>query len=48
MMRRVIALLAVSLVLASCGVKTDLLKPDGKPTPKDQNDPSQPPRPIGK
>ena len=48
MMRRIFALVALSLVLASCGVKTDLLLPDGKPTPKDQNDPSKPPHPLGR
>jgi predicted small lipoprotein YifL len=34
---------AVPVTLAGCGVKTDLLKPNGKPTPKDQKDPSKPP-----
>jgi predicted small lipoprotein YifL len=34
---------AVPVALSGCGVKTDLLKPDGKPTPKDQKDPSKPP-----
>ncbi len=36
-----IALLAVSV--AGCGVKNDLVLPDGKPTPKGQKDPSKPP-----
>lgn len=37
--------IAVSLALAlsSCGVKNDLVLPDGKPTPKGQKDPSKPP-----
>ena len=44
--------LAIALMLAlsvsACGVKTDLLMPNGKPTPKTQKDPSQPPQPIGR
>jgi len=44
--------LAIAIVLAlsvsACGVKTDLLLPNGKPTPKTQKDPSQPPQPIGR
>ncbi|HTO40419.1 MAG TPA: lipoprotein [Rhizomicrobium sp.] len=40
-----IALLTVGL--AACGVKSDLMKPDGKPTSKTQHDPSRPPNPIG-
>jgi predicted small lipoprotein YifL len=35
--------LSASVALAGCGVKTDLLMPNGKPTPKDQKDPSKPP-----
>lgn len=40
--------LAVSLVLAlsACGTKSNLLKPNGQPTPKSEKDPSQPPTPI--
>jgi predicted small lipoprotein YifL len=34
---------AVPLALSGCGVKTDLLMPDGKATPKDKKDPSKPP-----
>ena len=29
---RLVALLVLSLALASCGVKNDLVLPDGKPT----------------
>ena len=35
--------LAAPIALSGCGVKTDLLMPNGKPTPKDQKDPSKPP-----
>jgi predicted small lipoprotein YifL len=33
--------------LAGCGVKNDLVLPDGKQTAKGQHDPSKPPQPIG-
>jgi predicted small lipoprotein YifL len=39
--------LALAFSLSACGVKSDLVKPDGKPTPKNQHDPSRPPNPIG-
>jgi predicted small lipoprotein YifL len=41
-----IALLLVLASLASltaCGVKNDLVRPDGKPTPRGERDPSLPP-----
>lgn len=43
-------LIAFALVLpaAGCGTKTELLMPNGKPTPRDQRDPSQPPSPISR
>ena len=44
---RLVAALALSLALACCGVKNDLVMPDGKPTAKNQKDPSKPPLPIG-
>ncbi|HEY0106606.1 MAG TPA: lipoprotein [Rhizomicrobium sp.] len=37
--------MVLSLSLAGCGVKSDLVMPDGKPTPKGQKDPSKPPTP---
>lgn len=37
----------LALSLCACGVKSDLVRPDGKPTSKDQRDPSRPPHPIG-
>jgi predicted small lipoprotein YifL len=39
--------LTLAFSLSACGVKSDLLRPDGKPTPKTQHDPSRPPQPIG-
>jgi predicted small lipoprotein YifL len=44
---RLIAAVALALALASCGVKNDLVLPDGKQTAKGQHDPSKPPQPIG-
>ncbi|HEX9160042.1 MAG TPA: hypothetical protein VF835_07420 [Rhizomicrobium sp.] len=40
--------LALAVGIAGCGTKTELLKPDGKPTPHDERDPSQPPSPISR
>jgi predicted small lipoprotein YifL len=50
-MRTVLRLaLAFALLLSAsgCGVKSDLLKPDGQPTQKSDKDPSKPPSPIGR
>lgn len=47
MIRRLLMLSAVLLVLAGCGVKSSLVMPNGKPTPKGQQDPSRPPNPLG-
>ena len=33
--------------LAGCGVKNDLVMPDGSKTAKGQKDPSKPPIPLG-
>lgn len=41
-MRKLI-LLAMIAALAACGVKNDLVRPNGKPTPKERRDPSLPP-----
>ncbi|HEY0299715.1 MAG TPA: lipoprotein [Rhizomicrobium sp.] len=48
--RKLAPVLAVSLALgiASCGVKNDLVLPDGKPTPKSEKDPSKPPQQTGR
>ncbi len=47
MTKKIALLLALALALgvAGCGVKSDLVLPDGKPTPKGQKDPSKPPNP---
>lgn len=46
--KTILLLVALSLVVASCGVKNDLVRPDGKVTPKDEPDPSKPPYPVGR
>jgi predicted small lipoprotein YifL len=44
---RLVLAFALMFSLGACGVKNDLVLPDGKPTPKGQRDPSKPPQPIG-
>jgi predicted small lipoprotein YifL len=39
---------ALVMPATGCGTKTELLMPNGKPTPRDQRDPSQPPSPISR
>jgi predicted small lipoprotein YifL len=45
---RLALVIGLSLAVAACGTKSNLLKPDGDPTPKSQKDPSQPPNPISR
>ena len=47
-MKKMIALVALSFLVAACGVKNDLVKPNGQATSKDTPDPSKPPYPIGR
>jgi predicted small lipoprotein YifL len=42
-----LSLLLALLLLGACGVKNDLVLPDGKQTAKGEKDPSKPPQPIG-
>ena len=46
--KAILLLMALSLLVTSCGVKNDLARPDGKPVPKDEPDPSKPPYPVGR
>jgi hypothetical protein len=46
--KAILLLVALGLVLASCGVKNDLAKPNGTTTPRDEPDPSKPPYPVGR
>lgn len=39
----VVLFFVLAALVAGCGVKSDLLMPDGKPTPKTEKDPSKPP-----
>ena len=47
-MKRFLLLTLAAVLLAGCGVKNDLVKPNGESTPKNQTDPSKPPYPIGR
>ncbi len=47
-MRKIISIILLALAVASCGVKNDLVKPNGQTTPKDEPDPSKPPYPLGR
>jgi len=44
---RLILALALAFAVAACGVKGDLVKPNGQVT-KGEKDPSKPPQPIGR
>jgi len=46
MILRVLIVLSLALGIPACGTKTELDLPNGKPPPKGQVDPSQPPAPI--
>jgi predicted small lipoprotein YifL len=46
MIMRLLIVLGLALWLPACGTKSELYLPNGKPSPKDQADPSQPPNPI--
>jgi hypothetical protein len=39
---------ALALAVTACGVKNDLVKPNGQATSKDDHDPSKPPYPLGR
>ena len=45
---RLLIVLGLALAVPACGVKSDLLLPNGKSTPKNQKDPARPPQPIGR
>ena len=47
-MSKILPLLLLAVTLTACGVKSDLMKPNGTPTPKTENDPSKPPVPLGR
>ena len=47
-MKSVLIVFALSLLVTACGVKNDLVKPNGQATRKDESDPSKPPYPLGR
>jgi predicted small lipoprotein YifL len=47
-MRKLIILTAVAIALTGCGVKNDLIKPNGQTTSRDEQNPSKPPYPLGR
>jgi hypothetical protein len=48
MILRLLLAFGLCVAISGCGIKSDLLMPNGKPTPKSQRDPSRPPQPIGR
>ena len=46
--KAILLVIGLSLTLACCGVKSDLTRPNGTPTPQGASDPSKPPYPIGR
>jgi predicted small lipoprotein YifL len=44
----VLLIMALALTMQACGVKNQLVTPDGKEQPRDQPNPSQPRYPIGR
>jgi hypothetical protein len=47
-MKKLILFAALTLLVTGCGVKNELMKPNGQATPKDTSDPSKPPYPLGR
>ena len=47
-MKKLALFAALTLLVAGCGVKNDLIKPNGQSTTRDQSDPSKPPYPLGR
>jgi len=47
-MKKLAILAALAFLAAACGVKNDLVKPNGQTAHKDEHDPSKPPYPIGR
>lgn len=47
-MKALILVTLLSVALTACGVKNDLIKPNGQTTSKDERDPSKPPYPLGR
>jgi hypothetical protein len=48
MILRLLIVISLALAVPACGVKNELLLPNGKQNPKGERDPSKPPQPIGR
>lgn len=48
MILRLALIFGLAFAVASCGIKNDLLLPNGKENPKGEKDPSKPPHPLGR
>jgi hypothetical protein len=46
-MKKLLLFVMLAFAVTACGVKNDLVKPNGQPTSKDDRDPSKPPYPLG-
>ena len=47
-MKKLLVITMLAFAVAACGVKNDLVKPNGQVTNKDDRDPSKPPYPLGR
>ena len=47
-MSRYLLLVVVVMAVAACGVKNDVVKPNGQTTTKEEHDPAKPPYPLGR
>jgi len=47
-MKSMLIVMALSLLVTACGVKNDLVKPNGQSSQRDETDPSKPPFPLGR
>jgi hypothetical protein len=48
MIVRMLIVIGLAMWLPACGTKSELDLPNGKSSPKNQVDPSQPPQPISR
>jgi hypothetical protein len=47
-MKKLVLLVVLAFAVSACGVKNDLVKPNGQAAKKDEADPSKPPYPLGR
>jgi predicted small lipoprotein YifL len=48
MLPRLLLLAVLAFAVTACGVKNDLVKPNGQTAPHDEHDPAKPPYPLGR